>query len=151
MEHMNNYIKKAKGGKSPTKFFFERRGRVVFEKGESGLDVDDIMEDAIEAGAEDLENDQEGNIVVWCDPSSTSNISKTVGPKFNLKIIESGIVWRANEETMVPLDSSEEFEKFLELLETLKDYPDVQAIWSNVAKGNMDDDEWTRITELINR
>ncbi|KAK1780979.1 transcriptional regulator-domain-containing protein [Copromyces sp. CBS 386.78] len=148
IEDLNQFVKKANGAKSPSKFLFERRGRVIFEKGESGLDVDDIMEDAIEAGAEDLENDKEGNIIVWSDPSSTQQICKAVGSKFNLKIAESDIVWHAIEDTKAPLDSSEELIKFTDLLTSIKDYPDVQAIWSNVSRGNMSDDEWARVTEL---
>lgn len=147
---LNMYVKKANGAKSPSKFLFERRGRVIFEKGESGLDVDDIMEDAIEAGAEDLENDAEGNIVVWSDPSSTTQICKAVGAKFNLKVADSDIVWHAIEDLKVPLDSSEQLTKFVDLLTTIKDYPDVQAIWSNVSRGNMSDEEWAKVTELIN-
>ncbi|KAK3399272.1 transcriptional regulator-domain-containing protein [Sordaria brevicollis] len=149
IEDLNGYVKKAKGAKSPSKFLFERRGRVVFEKSESGLDVDDIMEDAIEFGAEDLENDEEGNIIVWSDPSSTQQISKGLGSKFNLKILESEIIWHPIEDTRAPLDSSEDLNRFIECLESIKDYPDVQAIWSNVTRGNMSDEEWARVTDLI--
>lgn len=149
IEDLNQYVKRANGAKSPSKFLFERRGRVIFEKGESGLDVDDIMEDAIEFGAEDLENDEEGNIIVWSDPSSTQQICKGIGSKFNLKILESDIVWHPIEDTRAPLDSSEELNKFIECLESIKDYPDVQAIWSNVSRGKMSDEEWARVTELI--
>lgn len=149
LQELNTMVKKAKGSTGPSKFFFSRSGRVVFEKGESGLDVDQIMDDAIEAGAEDLENDADGNIVVWTQPTGTMQVCKDVGSKFGLKILSSDIIWTANEDTKAKLDASEELVIFAELLEALKEYPDVQAVYSNVSKGSMTDDEWAKIEEHL--
>ncbi|KAK4123546.1 YebC-like protein [Parathielavia appendiculata] len=149
LQDMNLLVKKAKGSAGSSKFFFSRLGRVVFEKGESGPDVDQILDDAIEAGAEDLENDADGNIVVWTQPAATMQVCKTVGPKFGLKILSSDIIWTANEDTKTKLDASEELVNFTELLEALREYPEVQAVYSNVTKGSMDDDEWAKIEENL--
>ncbi|RAL60822.1 hypothetical protein DID88_010147 [Monilinia fructigena] len=35
---------------------------------EKNLGIDDVMDEAIEAGAEDLEVDDDGNIIVWTEP-----------------------------------------------------------------------------------
>jgi transcriptional/translational regulatory protein YebC/TACO1 len=149
LQDMNQLVKKAKGSTGSSKFFFSRLGRVVFEKGESGLDVDQIMDDAIEAGAEDLENDAYGNIVVWTQPAGTMQVCKTVGAKFGLKILSSDIIWTANEDTKAKLDASEELVNFTELLEALREYPEVQAVYSNVAKGSMSDEQWAKIEENL--
>ncbi|KAK4252188.1 transcriptional regulator TACO1-like protein [Corynascus novoguineensis] len=145
LQDLNQMVKKAKGSPSSSKFFFSRLGRVVFEKGESGLDVDQIMDDAIEAGAEDLENDAAGNIVVWTQPSGTMQVCKTVGSKFGLKILSSDIVWTANEDTKTRLDASDELVAFTELLEALREYPEVHAVYSNVSKGAMSEEQWAKI------
>lgn len=149
LQDLNQMVKRAKGSGGSSKFFFSRLGRVVFEKGESGLDVDQIMDEAIEAGAEDLENDADGNIVVWTQPTGTMQVCTAVGSKFGLKILSSDIIWTANEDTKAKLDASEEMVNFVELLEALREYPEVQAVYSNVSKGSMSDEEWARIEENL--
>ncbi|KAK4236830.1 transcriptional regulator TACO1-like protein [Achaetomium macrosporum] len=149
LQDLNQMVKKAKGSTGSSKFFFSRLGRVVFEKGESGLDADQIMDDAIEAGAEDLENDEDGNIVVWTQPTGTMQVCKAVGDKFRLKILSSDIIWVANEDTKTKLDSSQELVNFTELLKALQEYPEVQAVYSNVSKGAMSDDEWAKIEDNL--
>lgn len=151
LQHVPKVIKKARGATSPAKFFFTRAGRVVFEKGESGLDVDQIMDDAIEAGAEDLENDDDGNIVVWTQPTGTTQVCKEVGSKFGLTILSSEIIWNANEDTKVKLDASWDQVTFTEMLEALREYPDVQAVYSNVTRGSMSNDEWARIEDCLDK
>ncbi|KAK4152847.1 transcriptional regulator TACO1-like protein [Chaetomidium leptoderma] len=149
LQDLNQMVKKAKGSAGSSKFFFSRLGRVVFEKGESGLDVDQIMDDAIEAGAEDLENDADGNIVVWTQPTGTMQVCNAVGSKFGLKILSSDIIWTANEDTKAKLDASQELINFTELLEALREYPEIQAVYSNVSKGDMTDEEWARIEDNL--
>lgn len=149
LQDLNQMVKKAKGASSSSRFFFTRAGRVVFQKGASGLDVDQIMDEAIEAGAEDLENDEDGNIVVWTQPTGTMQVCQAIGSKYGLEILSSDIIWTANEDTKTKLDSSEELVKFTELLETLREYPEVQAIYSNVTKGSMSDAQWAKIEENL--
>ncbi len=149
LQELNTMVKRAKGSSGSSRFFFSRLGRVVFEKGESGLDVDQIMDEAIEAGAEDLENDADGNIVVWTQPTGTMQVCEAVGRKFKLKILSSDIIWTANEDTKAKVSSSEELVSFIELLEALREYSEVQAIYSNVSRGDMSDEDWARIEENL--
>ncbi|GAB1320389.1 hypothetical protein MFIFM68171_10599 [Madurella fahalii] len=149
LQDLKHMVTKAKGTSGSSKFFFSRVGRVVFEKGGGGLDVDQIMDDAIEAGAEDLGNDEEGNIVIWTQPTGTAQVCEAIGSKFNLKIHSSDILWTANEDTKSKLDSSPELVKFTELLEALSEYPDVQAVYSNVTRGSMSDEEWEKIKDNL--
>ncbi|KAK4192020.1 transcriptional regulator TACO1-like protein [Podospora australis] len=149
LQDFNTWVKKAKGTPGASKFFFKRVGRVVFAKSESGIDVDSMLDDAIEAGAEDIENDDEGNIVVWTEPADTARVCKELGAKFNLKALSAGIVWTPNEDTKVTLDASEAQVKFTELLGHLSEDPEIQAIYSNVARGNMSDEQWDAITEHL--
>lgn len=149
LQDIGSMVKKAKGSAGASKFFFSRLGRVVFETGENGLDVDQIMDEAIEAGAEDLENDADGNIVVWTQPTGTMQVCKAVGDKFDLKILSSDIIWRVNEDTRAKLNASQDMIHFTELLEALREYPEVQAVYSNVTKGEMSDEEWVKIEESL--
>lgn len=142
-------IKKAGGAPGSSKFFFNRQGRVVFETGDSGLDPDSIMDEAIEAGAEEIETDGEGNIVVATPPTGTAQVAQAISEKYGLKVLTSKIVWAANKDTEVKLDSSPQLEDFTQLLETLNDMGDVHAVYANIRQGNMSDEEWERIAENI--
>jgi transcriptional/translational regulatory protein YebC/TACO1 len=48
---------------TPTSYMFSRRGRVVFERREH-LGINEVFDDAVEAGAEDIDVDKSGNIIV---------------------------------------------------------------------------------------
>ncbi|KAL1838081.1 hypothetical protein VTJ49DRAFT_3073 [Mycothermus thermophilus] len=145
LQDVNHWIRKVHGSVGASKFFFTRRGRVVLVPGDTGLGVDEIMDEAIEAGAEDLENDADGNIVVWTQPTDTMRVAKSLASKFGLKISSSDIMWTANEDTKATLDASHELNIFIELLEGLRQDNDVQAIYSNVSRGSMSDEQWERI------
>ncbi|KAK0646348.1 transcriptional regulator TACO1-like protein [Cercophora newfieldiana] len=141
-----------KGGaaSSGSKFFFTRVGRVVFETGENGPGVDDIMDDAIEAGAEDIENDPAGNIVIWTQPTMTAQVCETLGNKLGLKVLSSGIIWSPNRDTEAKVDGSPQLPYFIKMLTALREYPDVHAIYSNISRGeNLTDEEWTDISNNI--
>ncbi|KAK3990236.1 transcriptional regulator TACO1-like protein [Cladorrhinum sp. PSN332] len=151
MQDLQKIVKLADGSASSTKFFFTRVGRVIFEKSPE-VDMDKIMDDAIEAGAEDLENDADGNIVVWTKPSGTSQIVQAIGSKFGLKAVSADIFWTPNEDTKAKLDRSDEHIKFATLLDSLSNYPDVQAVYCNVDRGSgLSDEEWQQIAENINQ
>ncbi|KAK4455900.1 transcriptional regulator TACO1-like protein [Podospora aff. communis PSN243] len=134
---------------SGSKFYFTRVGRVVFEKGGNGSGVDDIMDDAIEAGAEDIENDADGNLVIWTQPTMTSQICETLSSKRGLKVLSSGIIWNPNPESEAKVDSSLELPQLTKMLAALSEYPDVQAVYSNISRGSLSDDEWADIANNV--
>ena len=150
LQDLNLLVKKSKGSASASKYFFSRLGRVVFEENEGGIGVDQIMDEALEAGAEDLEEDEVGNIVVWTQPNQTIQVCRSVGGAFRLKVLSSDIIWTPNEETKVQLDSSPELATLADLIVKLKENPDVQAIYCNVSRGkSVADDEWAPIEENL--
>ncbi|KAK3357003.1 transcriptional regulator-domain-containing protein [Lasiosphaeria hispida] len=149
LQKIREIVKKGKGVSTASKFFFSRLGRVVFEKGDSGLDVDAIMVDALEAGAEDLETDSDGNLVVWTQPTSTMQVCKDVGTKFGLTIQSSDIIWSPKKDMETKVDGGWEIVKFTSMLLELRGYPDVQAIYANIARGDMTDEEWDKIEENL--
>ncbi|KAK0623081.1 transcriptional regulator TACO1-like protein [Immersiella caudata] len=132
---------------SGSKFYFTRVGRVVFEKGEN--DIDDIMDDAIEAGAEDIESDADRDIVIWTQPTLTSQICEALTSKRGLKVKSSGIIWNPNPESEAKVDSSWKLPQFTKMLTALSEYPDVQAVYSNISRGNLSDEEWAGIANNV--
>ncbi|KAF4923226.1 putative transcriptional regulatory protein [Colletotrichum viniferum] len=148
LQELRSLIKKHKGTANTASFFFTRTGRVVFEAKE-GATVDNIMDDAIEAGAEDIEADEEGNLIIWTQPNMTTSVANGVGPKFELKLLSSEIIWSANEDTRVGIENGEDAVMLGELLAALQDYPEVQAVYGNPAKGAISEERWSKIEENL--
>ena len=130
LQEIRSIIKRAGGSVTPTAFMFEKKGRIWFEK-KPEVSVDDILDEAIEAGAMDVEDD-EGQLVVDTDPSETTSLAQTLCDKFGLTLEKSEILYDPKEESMVKLqeEQSIELENVVSLIE---DDPGLQNIYMNVA------------------
>ncbi len=132
-------IKNHKGTVTPTSYLFTRRGRVLFERDERGLGVDEVLDEAIEAGAEDVEVDDDGNIVLWTEPSGVTAAAEGLGTRLDLKVRSVDLIWHPNEDTLVPVDTNETVENLTALVDALQDEPVVQGVYTNVAKSALED------------
>ncbi|KAL9949393.1 hypothetical protein D7B24_003755 [Verticillium nonalfalfae] len=146
---------KGRTGSSAT-FLFTRLGRVVFEPRDPAapaetpaVTVDDILDEAIEAGAEDIETDDDGNIVIWTQPNMTTAVTQALGPSFGDRILSSEIIWAANEDTKVKVDTELDAQGLADLLAALQEQPEVQGIYANVARGSISDEDWQRIEDNL--
>lgn len=149
LQDVGGVIRKHKGRTGTTEFFFSRLGRVVFEKHEK-VGLDEIMDEAIELGAEDLEADDEGNMIVWSQPSSTMQIAQGVAKTFELKILSSEIIWSPNGDTRPTVDSVEDVKNLSDFVDALSELPEVQAIYSNAVKGpSVSEDEWAAFEDNL--
>lgn len=143
-------VKKGRGTVSGTKFYFSRRGRVVFEKSDAGIGVDEVMDQAIEAGAEDLDTDEDENIVVWTQPNQTTQIMQAVGDAHKLKVLSADILWVPNEDTKTVVDSGKDLQALTELVDALREYPDVSAVYANVSRGtDVSDEDWAALEDNL--
>lgn len=149
LQDVNGVIRKYKGRITSTEFFFSRIGRVVFERHET-LGVDDILDEAIEAGAEDVEADEEGNLMVVCQPTQTTQIAQSLAKKFELKILSSDITWSVKEETQSTVDRIEDVEQLSAVVDALTEMPEVQEIYCNAVKGEeLPEEKWATFAESI--
>lgn len=64
LQDIRSIIKHHDGNITPVGYMFSKRGRIVFERGDGSPDAEDLLDEAVEAGAEDVEVDGDGNIVV---------------------------------------------------------------------------------------
>jgi transcriptional/translational regulatory protein YebC/TACO1 len=144
------FLVKSNGGTvTPTSYLFTKRGVVVFEKDERGLGVDEVLDDAIEAGAEDVETDDDGNIIVWTDPSGTTGAAEALKKSHDLKVKSSEIIWAPNEDTLAPFDSQEAYQALVSLVDALQDNPNVQGVYANVAQGVIEEGAWVELQGKI--
>jgi len=135
-------VKNHGGSVTPTSYLFQKKGRIVFEKDEKNLGVDEVLDEAIEAGAEDVETSEDGSIVVWTEPNKTMAAAKALQKSLNLKVESSDILWDPNEDTKVPLESEAAVKALSEFLDALHDNPQVQGVYANVSQGSLPDDVW---------
>lgn len=149
LQDLGTIIRKHKGRMAATEFFFSRRGRVVFEKHRT-LEMDDILDDCIELGAEDMEADEEGNVVVWCQPTQTMQVAQGGTKKFGVKVLNSDIIWSPNEETRSMVESVEDVQLLSEFTDALTELPEVQAVYCNAVRGcGIPEEEWANFEENI--
>jgi len=142
-------IKRAGGTVTPTAYLFKKRGRVQFEKDERNIGMDEVFDSAIEVGAEDVEVDDEGNLVIWTEPADTMAAAKALAEEYKMKIEDSDVIWDAVEDTKVPIDSDETLTTLISLVTKLQEEPGVQAIYANCTKGNVSEELWEELQEKI--
>jgi len=112
------------GQEGSVAFLFEKKGVLSYGPGAS---EDEIMEAALEAGAEDIETNEDGSIEVLTQPDEFSGVlgaMKSAG----LEPDEAEVTKRpAN---LVEQDA-ESGQKLLKLLDLLEDLDDTQNVWHN--------------------
>ncbi|MEC9285643.1 MAG: YebC/PmpR family DNA-binding transcriptional regulator [Pseudomonadota bacterium] len=105
-------------------YLFDRRGLISFAP---GADEDEVMNIALDAGAEDVESDDEGTLTVITTFESFGHVVD----EFRAREVEPGHA----EVAMVPASTSicdtDTAEQILLLIDVLEDLDDVQNVYSN--------------------
>ncbi len=105
-------------------FLFKHCGQFVFAPGTS---EEQIMDAALDAGAEDVITDSDGAIEVLCEPNNFRAI-KTALEKSGLKPEVAEVTMRASTETELIGDDGVKMQKLLDAIESLDD---VQEVYTN--------------------
>ncbi|WP_299841501.1 YebC/PmpR family DNA-binding transcriptional regulator [uncultured Jannaschia sp.] len=105
-------------------FMFDRKGQVVYPA--SAGDADDVLMAAIEAGAEDVESDEEGH-VIWCADTDLAAVSSGLEEQLG-ESQSTTLVWRPTTTTELDLES---MQSLMKLLDALEDDDDVQSVTAN--------------------
>ena len=106
-------------------FMFDRLGQVIYPPAAGSVDA--IMEAAIEAGAEDVESDDEGHVIYTAFEDLGAVIEAlevALGPPKS-----TGVVWKPKSTTPV---AGEDVDKLIKLIDALDDDDDVQTVYSNM-------------------
>lgn len=105
-------------------FMFKHCGVILFEPGAS---EDQVMEVALEAGAEDIITDEDGSIEVITQPSDFQAVKDALEAA-GLKPTHGEITMKASTETVFTGDDAVKMQK---LLDALDDLDDVQEIYTS--------------------
>ncbi len=105
-------------------WIFEKKGSILLDK--KSVDEDELMELALESGAQDVK-EEENEFLVLTDPASFEGVKKAIDQR-KLKYIEARISMIP--QTTVNLETGKA-EQMLKLMEKLEDNDDVQNVYAN--------------------
>ncbi|WP_226549527.1 YebC/PmpR family DNA-binding transcriptional regulator [Celeribacter naphthalenivorans] len=105
-------------------FMFDRVGEISYDA--SVGDADTVMMAAIEAGAEDVESDEEGHWIYTAD-GDLAAVSDALEAELG-ESKESKLIWKPQNRTEVNLETAQ---KLMRLVEALEDDDDVQSVTAN--------------------
>ncbi|MCK4503211.1 MAG: YebC/PmpR family DNA-binding transcriptional regulator [Desulfuromonadales bacterium] len=117
-------------------FMFDRKGQIIFS---DDNDFETIFEAALEAGAEDVKDD-DGIIEVVTDPTDFETVKNSLE--------EQGFKYLSAEVTMIPQNlnpiEGKQAESLMKMIDVLEDNDDVQNVHTNF---DISDEEMERIME----
>ena len=112
------------GADGSVAYLFEQTGLLSYT---SGQDPDELMEAAIEAGADDVIANDDGSADVLCEPAEFDSV-KTSMMSQGLAPDHAQVTMHANVQTPV---QARQAESLLKLLDALDELDDVQQVYSN--------------------
>lgn len=109
-------------------WMFSRKGLIVVNKDDLQFDEDDLMLEVLEAGAEDMQAEDDGSYSITTEIESFEEVKQ--------KLEQQGIKISSAEVTMVPsnyidINDPDTAQKILNLMEALDDHDDVQNVYAN--------------------
>ncbi|MDQ3483702.1 MAG: YebC/PmpR family DNA-binding transcriptional regulator [Pseudomonadota bacterium] len=103
---------------------FERLG--LIEYGPDAGDSDKVLEAAIEAGADDVESDEDGHRI-WTSVETLHEVAKALEPMIG-EAESAKLAWKPSLEVEVRGDDAQQL---LKLMDALDEDDDVQTVWGN--------------------
>jgi YebC/PmpR family DNA-binding regulatory protein len=106
---------------------FEERGEIEIER-TAKLNEDELLQAAIEAGADDLDTSSDEAAYVYCQPNSLESVRNG--------LVKAGYIVSSAQATMSPKSTVEVTnpdiaKQLLRLLDTLENHDDVQNVYAN--------------------
>jgi YebC/PmpR family DNA-binding regulatory protein len=112
------------GTEGSVSFMFKHVGQFLFAP---GVEEDKLMEAALEAGADDVVQDEEGGFEVLCDPTAFSSVKDAL-EKAGFKADQAEVIMKPDTETVFTGEDAQKMQKILDALENLDD---VQEVYTN--------------------
>ena len=105
-------------------YLFVKKGVISFAP---GADEDAVMEAALEAGAEDVQTNDDGSIDVFTTPEEFSDVKQAMSDA-GLEPVNAEVTYEATTKAELDQDGAE---KLMRLVDALEDLDDVQEVYSN--------------------
>ncbi|MCR5396515.1 MAG: YebC/PmpR family DNA-binding transcriptional regulator [Lachnospiraceae bacterium] len=108
-------------------YMFDEKGQIIVAKEECDLDADDLMMMALDAGAEDF-NEEEDSFEILTAPEDFSVVREAL-EKENIKMADAEVTMLP--QTYVTLDAEEDITCINRILDLLDEDDDVQEVFHN--------------------
>ena len=115
------------GAQGCVSWSFDKKGVIVIDNEEGELDEDTVMMDALEAGADDMQADDEV-FEIYTDPDAFNDVVAGLEAK-GYTFLEAAV--QMVPQNYVKLTSEEDIKNMEKLLEFLEDNDDVQNVYHN--------------------
>ena len=106
-------VKEAGGTVTATNHLFEKKGRIVFDNSDGEVEEGKAFDQAVEAGAAEVDVDESGRIEIMTEPVQTTAMMNTLAKTFELEVETCEIVWIPKEEMMVEAGDPDGLSRFL--------------------------------------
>ena len=110
-------------------YLFDRKGILIIEEN-AKIDGDQLMMDALEAGAEDFENEDE-LYEITCDPAQFSNVREALEQK-GYEFLEAEIQMIPQTYVRIDEDKIASMEKLIDYLDDLDDVQKIPQLGSGI-------------------
>lgn len=131
MADVRMIIQRAGGSLTPTAFSFEKKGKIWFRPHES-IGVDEAMDEAIDAGAEEITVEDDG-LVVETPPELVTSVGQRLASALGLQVERNQILYDPKEDTLVKLDS-QQVSELQTVVDALEDLDDLQELYINAVE-----------------
>ena len=125
VRHLLDKYGKGLGATGCVSWSFDRKGVIVIES--EDLDEDTVMMDALEAGADDMQADDEV-FEVYTDPDAFAAVTETLEKK-GYVFLEAGV--QMVPQNYVKLTAEDDIKNMEKLIDLLEENDDVQAVYHN--------------------
>ena len=125
--NVRSYFTKAGGNMGQTgsvSHSFDRLGEITYPL--TAGDADKVMEAAIEAGADDVETDEDGHFI-YCAIEELSSVTEALEAVLG-ESTEAKLIWKPQSRTEVDLETAQ---KLMKLVDLLEEDDDVQTVTHN--------------------
>ena len=109
-------------------FMFDTKGQILINKEECNMDSDELMMLALDAGADDFNDEDEDAFEILTNPDDCGTVREAL-EKAGLKLDQAEVTMIP--QTMVELTSEDDIKKMNRILDLLDDDDDVQAVYHN--------------------
>ena len=109
-------------------FMFDKKGQIIIDKEECDMDPDDLMMEALDAGADDFQ-DEEDSYVIMTDPDAFSEVREALESR-NIPMASAEVTMIP--QTYVALTDETALKNLNRILDLLDESDDVQAVYTNL-------------------
>ncbi len=106
-------------------WMFERKGQLILDNADGDHDIDEVILDALEAGAEDV-REEDDLIRILTEPEDYMDVKEELNEYYDFS--DSGLIRLPSNEVDLNL---QEAKKVLDLMEELEDHDDIQEVYTN--------------------